>query len=87
MPVVRKKQTVADTSAGKSALVGKKAEPTRRCHRCRGSGRMPCQICNGAGEIRVGTDRTGKVLVENCAGCYGSKTSRCSICGGLGLVQ
>lgn len=65
----------------------KKEEPVkRRCHRCRGMGRAPCQICNGAGEVIKGRDNLGNPQYARCDGCFGLKTNRCSACGGEGFV-
>lgn len=58
----------------------------RRCHRCRGSGRAPCQICNGTGQVQQGKDQFGKQQFGTCGGCFGLKTTRCAICGGEGLT-
>lgn len=61
--------------------------PKRRCHRCRGMGRAPCQICNGAGEVVKSRDILGKPISSRCDGCFGLKTIRCTVCGGEGFVQ
>ena len=58
----------------------------RRCHRCHGSGRAPCQICNGSGQVRKGNDRQGRPHFERCEGCFGLKTTRCRVCSGEGFV-
>ncbi|SHJ17582.1 hypothetical protein SAMN05444404_1608 [Ruegeria lacuscaerulensis ITI-1157] len=58
----------------------------RRCHRCRGMGRAPCQICNGKGEVPKGRDHLGRLQFTRCNGCFGVKTSRCSVCGGEGFA-
>jgi len=56
----------------------------RRCHRCRGTGNAPCQICGGAGEVFRGRDLFGKAQHNRCAGCFGTKSTRCSTCAGIG---
>ena len=68
---------------------GKTQDPDvkRRCHRCHGSGRSPCQICNGAGQVATGKDVYGKAKYSNCGGCFGLKVSRCSTCNGEGFVS
>lgn len=58
----------------------------RRCHRCHGSGRTPCQICRGTGQVVRGTDMRGKQILDRCGGCFGLKTTRCPTCGGDGYV-
>ena len=58
----------------------------RRCHRCHGSGRAPCQICGGTGQVMMGTDGQGKPRFDRCNGCFGIKTTRCSACGGDGFL-
>ncbi len=58
----------------------------RRCHRCRGAGRAPCEICKGSGEVMKGRDIHGKQLFARCDGCFGLKTIRCSVCGGEGFL-
>lgn len=66
---------------------GKKEEPVkRRCHRCRGMGRAPCEICKGAGEVIKGRDVHGKPIMSRCDGCFGLKTIRCPVCGGEGFI-
>ncbi len=65
----------------------KKEEPARRrCHRCRGMGRAPCQICNGAGEIVKSRDVFGKPILSRCDGCFGLKSIRCTVCAGEGFI-
>ncbi len=61
--------------------------PKRRCHRCRGMGRAPCPICNGAGEVVKSRDILGKPISSRCDGCFGLKTTRCTVCGGEGFIQ
>jgi hypothetical protein len=56
----------------------------RRCHRCRGTGRAPCQVCNGAGDVLRGRDLFGKAQYSKCGGCFGTRSCRCSTCAGLG---
>ena len=58
----------------------------RRCHRCHGSGRAPCQICNGSGQVLIGTDGQGKPRFDRCSGCFGVRTKRCTACGGEGFM-
>ncbi len=58
----------------------------RRCHRCHGSGRAPCPICGGTGQVMTGTDRQGKPRFDRCSGCFGLKNTRCSHCGGEGFT-
>lgn len=66
---------------------GQKGTPTRRrCHRCHGSGRAPCRICAGKGEVMLGTDGQGRPRFGPCTGCMGLKHTRCSQCGGEGYV-
>lgn len=63
------------------------AEPVkRRCHRCQGTGRAACPICNGRGEVVTGTDVNGNPLFGQCTGCFGLKTARCPVCSGEGYV-
>lgn len=57
----------------------------RRCHRCHGSGRTPCQICRGTGQVVRGADLRGKQILDRCGGCFGLKTTRCPTCGGDGF--
>ena len=57
----------------------------QRCSRCRGTGRAPCSICNGKGEVLRGTDHHGKPLFAKCGGCFGTKTVRCTACAGEGF--
>ncbi|MCR9151563.1 MAG: hypothetical protein NXH83_15435 [Rhodobacteraceae bacterium] len=65
----------------------KPAEPVkRRCHRCRGTGRAPCPICGGAGQVPGGTDRQGNPQFVRCSGCFGARAMRCSQCGGDGYL-
>ncbi len=56
----------------------------RRCHRCHGSGRAPCPICSGRGEVMQGTDVNGAPIFGQCEGCYGLKHVRCAHCSGEG---
>lgn len=56
--------------------------PQRRCHRCHGSGRAPCTICNGKGQSVKGRNLEGLPIFGQCEGCVGLKTSRCTSCGG-----
>ncbi len=67
---------------------GKKQETPvrRRCHRCHGSGRAPCQICRGTGQVVTGTDARGRQTFDRCGGCFGVKTTRCPTCGGEGFL-
>ncbi len=58
----------------------------QRCHRCRGMGRAPCQICNGAGEVVKSRDILGKPISSRCDGCFGLKTIKCTVCGGEGFT-
>ncbi len=58
----------------------------RRCHRCHGSGRYPCQICRGTGQVVKGTDARGNQILDRCGGCFGIKTVRCPMCGGDGFA-
>ena len=69
-------------------MLGQKndASAKRRCHRCRGSGRAPCQICNGAGQMLKGKDHLGKPKFDRCDGCFGMKTTRCAVCNGEGMI-
>ncbi len=65
----------------------KKDEPVkRRCHRCRGMGRAPCEICKGAGELIQSRDIHGKPKMGHCNGCFGLKATRCAVCGGDGFL-
>lgn len=64
----------------------KEEKPKRRCHRCQGMGRAPCQICNGTGEVIKSRDVYGKPISSRCDGCFGVKSSRCTVCGGEGFV-
>jgi len=57
----------------------------QRCSRCRGSGRAPCSICNGRGEVMKGTDLRGLPTFIKCNGCFGLKSVRCSACAGEGF--
>lgn len=54
----------------------------RLCHRCHGTGRAPCAICGGSGEVAKGTDATGRPKFGRCEGCLGTRTARCPTCGG-----
>ncbi|MEX5729512.1 DnaJ-class molecular chaperone [Rhodovulum iodosum] len=58
----------------------------RRCHRCRGTGREPCQVCGGKGQVMKGTDMRGHPQWGTCDGCMGLKTKRCAACGGEGFA-
>ena len=58
----------------------------RRCHRCHGTGRSSCPICNGSGEVAKGTDVNGNPIFGQCTGCFGLKHTRCSVCSGEGYV-
>ncbi len=58
----------------------------RQCVRCRGSGRTPCQICGGKGQVAKGRDIHGNTLFNRCTGCFGTKTTRCLTCGGEGFA-
>ncbi|MFC2969638.1 hypothetical protein [Acidimangrovimonas pyrenivorans] len=58
----------------------------QRCHRCRGSGRVPCQFCGGSGQVRTGSDIFGNPQFGRCSACFGLKTTRCSHCGGEGFT-
>jgi DnaJ-class molecular chaperone len=58
----------------------------RRCHRCHGSGRVPCAICRGSGQVVKGVDMRGRQILDRCGGCFGLKTSRCPTCGGEGFA-
>lgn len=58
----------------------------RRCHRCHGSGRTPCLICGGRGEVLKSTDARGRPVYDRCGGCFGLKTMRCGTCGGEGFA-
>jgi len=57
----------------------------QRCSRCRGSGRAPCSVCNGRGEVMKGTDLRGLPTFVKCNGCFGTKTIRCGACAGEGF--
>jgi DnaJ-class molecular chaperone len=59
----------------------------RRCHRCHGSGRLPCQICRGTGQVLRITDARGRQQFDRCGGCFGIKTTRCYTCGGDGYTR
>lgn len=58
----------------------------QRCHRCRGSGRAPCPICQGTGRVFKGKDRLGTPLYDRCDGCLGARTRVCSHCSGEGFA-
>lgn len=58
----------------------------RRCHRCRGAGRVPCQFCGGKGEVRTGSDIYNRPIMSRCSSCFGLKALRCSTCSGEGLA-
>jgi len=58
----------------------------QRCHRCHGSGRAKCPICNGTGEVAQGADDNGNPKFGRCAGCFGLKTMRCPVCNGEGFA-
>ena len=65
----------------------KKEDPVkRRCHRCRGNGRAPCEICKGTGEVVKSRDIHGRPISSRCDGCFGLKAIRCTVCGGEGFV-
>lgn len=64
----------------------RQAHPWRRCHRCRGTGFAPCQICNGSGAVAKGRDLFGNVQFGGCSGCHGMKNRKCTNCGGTGLL-
>lgn len=57
-----------------------------RCGRCVSTGRLPCEICNGRGEVSVGSDAYGNLKYARCSGCFGLKIMRCKNCGGVGYV-
>ncbi|MDW4549005.1 hypothetical protein R5H32_06550 [Defluviimonas sp. D31] len=58
----------------------------RRCHRCHGTGRVPCTICGGKGEVPRGMDHRGNPHFDRCTGCFGIKVSRCPSCRGDGFA-
>lgn len=58
----------------------------RKCHRCHGSGRAPCQICGGSGQVAQGRDDRGGPKFGRCEGCFGTKTRRCLMCSGTGFA-
>jgi len=58
----------------------------RRCHRCHGTGRADCPICNGSGKVVQGTDVNGNPQFGPCSGCFGLKHTRCSVCAGEGFI-
>ena len=58
----------------------------QRCHRCHGSGRAKCPICNGTGEVVLGADVNGNAKFGRCSGCFGLKTTRCPTCNGEGFA-
>lgn len=58
----------------------------RRCHRCQGDGRAPCQVCYGKGYVMKGRDKLGKPVEDRCSGCFGNKTCKCAICNGTGFA-
>jgi DnaJ-class molecular chaperone len=58
----------------------------RRCHRCQGSSRAPCQACGGKGEVMTGRDIFNRPQFSRCTGCFGLKTTRCAVCGGDGMI-
>jgi DnaJ-class molecular chaperone len=66
---------------------GKKTPPyvKRRCPRCHGTGRAPCQFCSGSGQTVKGRDAFGKAIYDRCVGCFGTKVRRCATCGGEGF--
>jgi len=64
----------------------KEVQAKRRCQRCRSTGRAPCQICGGTGQVIRGKDYNGHPLFGRCEGCLGVKTTRCSACGGEGFI-
>jgi hypothetical protein len=65
----------------------KPAQPVKqRCHRCRGTGRVPCQFCGGKGEVVKGRDVFGNPQFGRCDACFGLKSTRCTTCGGEGFV-
>jgi hypothetical protein len=57
----------------------------RRCHRCRGNGVAPCQVCGGAGLVARSKDILGRPQFARCGGCFGVKALRCTTCGGIGF--
>ena len=58
----------------------------QRCHRCRGSGRAPCPICQGTGQVFKTKDRLGAPVFGRCDGCFGAKTRICAHCSGEGFA-
>ena len=60
-------------------------EYKRRCHRCRGTGQAPCQICAGSGEVLKGKTYNGGPIFMRCQGCFGRKVNRCNVCCGEGF--
>ena len=59
----------------------------RRCYRCHGTGRAPCQGCGGSGRMTTSRDALGNVQAARCPQCYGNKVSRCRTCGGTGMTD
>jgi DnaJ-class molecular chaperone len=64
----------------------KTVQPTRRCHRCNGSGIAPCRICGGSGQVLKGRSINGAPEFIRCDGCYGRKSGRCSACHGQRFI-
>ena len=58
----------------------------QRCNRCGISGRIPCDTCNGKGEMIIGRDERGYPKFACCSACFGLKTMRCRNCGGAGFI-
>ncbi len=59
----------------------------RVCHRCGGSGRVPCQFCSGTGYVTTRKDRLGMPIKERCTACFGNRLERCYTCGGSGRLH
>ncbi len=58
----------------------------RQCIRCHGTGRAPCQICNGTGQVLRGLEANGAPRFGGCTGCLGIKLAKCQSCGGEGFT-
>lgn len=65
----------------------KQSQFPRRCTRCHGTGRMPCESCNGRGEVYLGQRSRGAGDYGRCQGCAGLKVARCRSCGGSGNLH
>lgn len=62
--------------------------PLERCQKCKGTGEVLCQPCNGTGMnpgYQPPPDKH-KPVSEHCKSCHGRGEVRCKPCNGTGLI-